>query len=96
MISTLGEDLRNLDILKTAGIPAVINGEYVEQHPLGRAEWIKFTGAMLGKWDEAAEIFAGIKADYENASRLVKEDLSCQTFGYGRGYVQRHLVCARS
>lgn len=78
MISTLGEDLRNLDILKTAGIPAMINGEYVEQHPLGRAEWIKFTGALLGKWDEALEIFEGIKSDYENASQLVKEDLSAK------------------
>lgn len=76
MISTLGEDLRNLDMLKTAGIPAVINGEYVEQHPLGRAEWIKFTGALLGKWDEALAVFEGIKLEYEKASQLVKEDLS--------------------
>lgn len=78
MISTLGEDLRNLDIFKTAKIPAVINGEYVEQHPLGRAEWIKFTGALLGKWDEALEIFEGIKSDYENASQLVTKDLSAK------------------
>ncbi len=49
MISTLGEDLRYLEVFKQAGIPALINGEYVEQNPLGRAEWIKFTGVLLGK-----------------------------------------------
>jgi len=24
------------------GVPVVINAEYLERHPLGRAEWIKF------------------------------------------------------
>src|SRR5690606_15835110 len=32
MVSTMGEDLKYLDLLAQANIPAVINGEYVEQH----------------------------------------------------------------
>ncbi|MGY6521430.1 MAG: ABC transporter substrate-binding protein [Mongoliitalea sp.] len=64
MVSTLGEDLSYLEILKKGGVPAVINGEYVEQHPLGRAEWIKFTGVLLGKWDEAVAIFEEIEQSY--------------------------------
>lgn len=72
MISTLGEDLKNLEILKSAKIPALLNGEYVEQHPLGRAEWIKFTGALLGKSEEANKAFAQIEADYSQAAHLVK------------------------
>lgn len=71
MISTLGEDLKNLDLLKSAGIAAVINGEYVEQHPLGRAEWIKFTGVLLGKYEEAKAEFEVIEANYLEALRLV-------------------------
>lgn len=71
MISTLGEDLKNLEILKSAGIAAIINGEYVEQHPLGRAEWIKFTGALLGKSEEAKIVFSQIEADYNQAAQLV-------------------------
>ncbi|MCH7407152.1 ABC transporter substrate-binding protein [Belliella aquatica] len=71
MISTLGEDLKNLDLLKSAGIAAVINGEYVEQHPLGRAEWIKFTGVLLGKYEEAKAEFETIEANYSEALRLV-------------------------
>lgn len=71
MISTLGEDLKNLDLLQAAGIPAVINGEYVEQNPLGRAEWIKFTGALLGKLEEANSIFEEIEREYLEAENLV-------------------------
>lgn len=73
MISTLGEDLKNLEILKSAKIPAILNGEYVEQHPLGRAEWIKFTGALLGKSEEAKTVFSQIQSDYNQASDLVKK-----------------------
>jgi iron complex transport system substrate-binding protein len=70
MISTLGEDLRYLDIFKQAGIPALINGEYVEQNPLGRAEWIKFTGVLLGNYTEALAQFEQIKKDYQEAEVL--------------------------
>ena len=70
MISTLGEDLRYLEVFKQAGIPALINGEYVEQNPLGRAEWIKFTGLLLGKYKEALAQFEQIKKDYNEATSL--------------------------
>ena len=70
MISTLGEDLRYLDLFAQAGIPALINGEYVEQNPLGRAEWIKFTGILLGKYEEAVAEFEQIKAAYLEAEQL--------------------------
>ncbi|PRY85317.1 ABC transporter substrate-binding protein [Mongoliibacter ruber] len=73
VISTLGEDMRNLEILKKAGIPAVLNGEYVEQHPLGRAEWIKFTGALTGKYEEALAIFEEIEAAYLQAEQLASD-----------------------
>jgi iron complex transport system substrate-binding protein len=72
MISTLGDDLRNLDLLQQSGVSAFINGEYMEQHPLGRAEWIKFTGALLGKWDESGEVFTKIKSEYEQAANLIE------------------------
>lgn len=71
MISTLGDDLRYLELLKQAEIPAVINGEYVEQHPLGRAEWIKFTGILLGKYEAAKAQFEEIETSYLEAEKLV-------------------------
>ncbi|GAA0878803.1 ABC transporter substrate-binding protein [Algoriphagus jejuensis] len=70
MISTLGEDLRYLELFAQAGIPALINGEYVEQNPLGRAEWIKFTGILLGKYEESVAAFEEIKSAYQAAEKL--------------------------
>ena len=64
MFSTLGENLEQLAILKKAGIPVILNGEYIEQDPLGRAEWIKFTGALTGKYEEAVAIFEEIEQEY--------------------------------
>lgn len=76
VISTLGEDLKFLEFLKTAGVPAVINGEYVEQHPLGRAEWIKFTGALTGKLAEATAVFDRIEKEYLEALEIIKDNSS--------------------
>lgn len=72
MVSTLGEDLKNLELLTSAGIPVIINGEYVEQHPLGRAEWIKFTGVLLGKFEEASAVFSQIEKEYLEAIAITQ------------------------
>lgn len=72
MVSTLGQDLQYLDLLKKAGIPAFLNGEYLEQHPLGRAEWLKFTGLLLGKWEESLQAFEKIEEAYLSASLLAE------------------------
>ena len=65
--------MRYLELLKSAEIPAVINGEYVEQHPLGRAEWIKFTGILLGKYEEATLVFDQIAEDYLETEKLATQ-----------------------
>ncbi|WP_228527856.1 ABC transporter substrate-binding protein [Pararhodonellum marinum] len=72
MLSTLGEDLGNLELLRSAGVAAVINGEYVEQHPLGRAEWIKFTGVLLNQLEQATAIFEEIASAYQAAAKLTE------------------------
>lgn len=73
MISTLGEDLKYLDLLKKADIPAILNGEYLEQHPLGRAEWIKLTGTLTGRYEEAEAAFAEIVSAYGEAVQAVSD-----------------------
>lgn len=73
-ISTMGNDLSNLELLKKAGIPAILNGDYLEQHPLGRAEWIKVTGALLGREAEADSVFSVIEQEYLSAIELVQHN----------------------
>ncbi len=43
--------------LEEFDIPVMIEYSSYESHPLGRVEWIKFFGALLGKEEEASEIF---------------------------------------
>ncbi len=55
-----------LKILEKFDIQVVLIGEYLENHPLGRAEWIKFFGYFYAK-DSLAKIkFDKIKKAYKN------------------------------
>ncbi len=61
---------KSFETIKKTGIPVVYNGDWTEETPLGKAEWIKFFGALYGKEDLAAKIFNNIKADYLTAKEL--------------------------
>lgn len=65
-----GIDDHNLgyDNLMRAGIPVLLNGDWNEKTPLGRAEWIKLFGVLFGKEAEAQRLFRQIQSDY-NATR---------------------------
>ncbi|MCM1542428.1 MAG: ABC transporter substrate-binding protein [Blautia sp.] len=43
--------------LEDFGIPVMIDYSSYESHPLGRVEWVRFYGALLGKEEEADRIF---------------------------------------
>jgi iron complex transport system substrate-binding protein len=68
---TMSKDFGNFEKIERMGVPVVINAEYLEEHPLGRAEWIKFVGALLGKEAEADSVFAGIRDAYLHLQSLV-------------------------
>lgn len=44
--------------LESLGVPLVECADYMETTPLGRAEWMRFYGRLLGKGAEADSIFA--------------------------------------
>lgn len=46
------------------GIPVVLNAEYLEKHPLGRAEWIRFVALLFGKEAMADSVFSEIEKEY--------------------------------
>lgn len=43
--------------LEDFGIPVMIEYSSYEPHPLGRVEWVKFFGALLGREEDAEQIF---------------------------------------
>lgn len=55
----------NYGQLTTLGTPLIECADYMEQTPLGRAEWIKFYGALVGKEREADSIFSSVVREYE-------------------------------
>jgi iron complex transport system substrate-binding protein len=56
--------------LLEAGLKVVINSDYLEQDPLGRAEWGKFIAAFFDKEVEADRLFDAVVARYEQAKAL--------------------------
>ena len=71
-IGSPGETPKQLQKLKKAGIPAINNYDWKENHPLGKAEWIKFFGALYDKDEEANRIFDYIEANYNQLKNKPK------------------------
>lgn len=53
-----------LNKLKDLGIKIIFNAEYLEETPLGKAEWLKFAACLFQKEDLAGELFSEIEKEY--------------------------------
>lgn len=60
--------------LNALRIPYLYIGDYVEQSPLGRAEWIVALGEIVGKRDEATQIFTHVRNRYNNIKESAKQN----------------------
>ncbi len=58
--------------LLEAGLPVVIDGDWAEPTPLGRAEWIKFIALFYDKEREANTLFASVAAEYNRLKALAQ------------------------
>lgn len=72
--------------LEELGIQVVINAEYLEKHPLGRAEWIKFMALFFNKEEMADSVFSVIEKNYLETKALVSEDTERPTVMSGIVY----------
>src|SRR5690606_35198649 len=61
---TMSADYGQFKKIEDLGIPVVINAEYLEKHPLGRSEWIKFMALFFNKEQQADSIFNVIEQNY--------------------------------
>ena len=62
-----------IDNLQKSGLNVLINGDWTEQSPLGKAEWIKFFGALYGLDAKANALFTTIENNYKNALALAEK-----------------------
>ena len=88
LIVTFGVDNNNpmLDNLKKSGLNVFIQADWMEQSPLGKAEWIKLYGALFGKEDKAKELFDKIVESYNQAKKLVADKPATSSVLYGSMY----------
>lgn len=73
MAYTMTSDFGQFNKIQEAGIPVLINAEYMELDPLGRAEWIKLTALLFGKESEADSVFNMIEYEYATTLQKVKK-----------------------
>ncbi len=67
-----GENKSLSDRLREMGVKVFCMGDYVENSPLGRAEWIVPFGYLMGKEERAIKIFDTIMEQYMAASEGVE------------------------
>lgn len=61
--------------IKELGIKVIINGDYLETDPLGRAEWIKLFGALYCKENFADSIFNSEVEEYTRLRSFIDENI---------------------
>jgi iron complex transport system substrate-binding protein len=69
-----GIDNKNptLDNLQKSGLKVMLNGDWNEENALGKAEWIKFFGALYGKQKQAEKLFTKIEKDFLKTIKIAK------------------------
>jgi iron complex transport system substrate-binding protein len=98
LIVTFGIDNNNpaIENLKRSGLNVLIQADWMEQSPLGKAEWLKLYGALFGKEKEADVLFENIVKEYNNALALVAEKKPTSTVLYGSMYQDQWYVAKGS
>jgi iron complex transport system substrate-binding protein len=59
--------------IQNLNIPVVYNGDWTEETPLGRAEWIQFFAPFFHKEAEATLLFSKIEKSYTEAKNLAQK-----------------------
>lgn len=62
--------------LDKTGIPIIECADYMESSPLGRAEWMKFFGLMLGCEQKADSLFNAVESKYNELKLLASQTAS--------------------
>jgi iron complex transport system substrate-binding protein len=98
LIVTFGIDNNNPSIenLQKSGLNVLIQADWMEQSPLGKAEWLKLYGALFGKEKEADVLFSTIVKEYNNALALVADKKPTSTVLYGSMYQDQWFVAKGS
>jgi iron complex transport system substrate-binding protein len=82
----------SLSILQKSGLKVLFNGDWTEQSPLGKAEWIKFFGSLYLLDSKATSVFSEIEKEYNTTLALAKKAESAPTVLCGSMYQDQWYV----
>jgi len=60
------------ETLTSAGVPVMLNSEWLETTPLGRAEWVKLMAALMDQENLVNEKFDTVEKEYKKLAQLGK------------------------
>ncbi|MFT7251486.1 MAG: iron complex transport system substrate-binding protein [Flavobacterium sp.] len=66
-------DMKTYKNLEKSGQKVIFNSDWTEKTPLGKAEWIKFFGALYDKKEKATAEFEAIEESYNKALKLAQK-----------------------
>ncbi|MFC2128131.1 ABC transporter substrate-binding protein [Bacteroidota bacterium] len=70
---------KSFEMIQKLGVPILLNGDWLEETPLGRAEWIRLFGVLYNKEQQADSIFSSIKNQYNASKKIAKKALNNPT-----------------
>lgn len=73
IVMTDGFSTETLSVLIDSGVFTVVNTDYLEASPLGRAEWLKFVALFYNSEAEANELYDEIATNYADAQAIVAD-----------------------
>lgn len=71
MLTVYSSDDHTATNLQALGVQVIYNNEWMENHPLGRAEWIRLLGVLTGKRHEADSLFETVVVRYDSLLQVV-------------------------
>jgi len=76
---SISSNNKSLNSIEKSGMKVLYNGDWTEQSPLGKAEWIKFFGTLYDQEDKADKLFADIEKAYSEAVTLAQKAITRPT-----------------
>ena len=89
---TVDSDYKTKDNLVANGQKVIMNADWTETSPLGKAEWIKFFGALYDKNELADRLFNKIENDYLETKERAKTALRKPTVMAGAMYQEQWFL----
>jgi len=83
---SINNENKTYENIQKTGIPVVYNGDWVEETPLGKAEWIKFFAPFFNLEEKANTIFSSIESNYKKTVAIGKKAKEIPTVMSGSLY----------